>query len=173
MRRDRNMTRKLGSAWIALLLFWGVAAGQLDDPPPVREEIERKIEVAWTWRLTDAVGLAPQQAEKVFPLLRGFRDKRRELTKEKEDIILELAAYLDTGEPEESRLEEALTELAQVHERLQALELEQVQELRTTLTTQQVARFVVFQEEFKRTIREFVEQRRRPLARPGLRDRLR
>ncbi len=167
------MRRWLGFAWIPLVLLWGSAAAQLDDPPPVREEIERKIEVAWTWRLTDAVGLTPEQAEKVFPLLRGFRDKRRDLTKEKERVIGELSAYLETGAPEEARLEEALSDLAQLHEELQRLDLEQVERLRATLTTEQVARFVVFQEQFKRTIREIVEQRRRPPARPGVRDRLR
>jgi hypothetical protein len=163
----------LGCAWVPLLLLWGGATAQLDDPPPVREEIERKIEVAWAWRLTDAVGLTPEQAEKVFPLLREFRDKRRELTKDKDDIILELSAYLDTGESQEARLEDALSELNRVHEELHGLEVEQIQQLRETLTTEQVARFVVFQEEFKRTIREIVEQRRKPPARPGLRDRLR
>lgn len=167
------MKRRLACAWIPVLLLWGGATAQMDDPPPIREEIERKIEVAWTWRLTDAVGLAPEQAEKVFPLLRDFRDRRRELTREKADIVRELAAYLDTEEPEEARLEEALTELGQVHEELQRLEVDQVQQLRSALTTEQVARFVVFQEDFKRTIREFVEQRRRPPARGGLRDRLR
>ena len=167
------MRTRLCCAWVALLLLWGGAAAQLDDPPPVREDIERKIEVAWTWRLTDAVGLTPEQAEKVFPLLRSFRDERRELTKEKEDITLELAAYLDTGEAQEARLEDALGELTRIHGELHALEVDQIRQLRDMLSTEQIARFVVFQEEFKRTIREIVEQRRRPPVRPGLRDRMR
>jgi Spy/CpxP family protein refolding chaperone len=161
------MIRRMSCVWVPLVLLLGTAGAAPDDPPPVREEVERRIEVAWTWRLTDAVDLTTEQAEKVFPLLRSFRDERRKLTREKDEILGELSAYLQTGEVDEARVDEILQDLSEIHDDLHRLELDQVQELRRILSTEQVARFIVFQDQFKRTIREIVEERRgRPRA-PG------
>jgi Spy/CpxP family protein refolding chaperone len=159
----------MGKRWawlLALPVVCGNAWAMPSEPPPVREEIERRIEVVWTWRLTEAVGLTPEQAERVFPVLRSYRDRRRELTREKEEITQELSAYLQAGRPDEERLEEALQDLAEIQDALHRLELEPIVELRKTLSTEQVARFVVFQGQFKRTIREIMERRRSRRA-PG------
>lgn len=139
------------------------------DRPPSREQMEKvrkKIETMRMWKLTSALDLDEKSSAQLFPVLNKYDRKRAESEAAVRDSIRELRDSL--REKNEARLKVILERLEQGHKGIQRINDEERAELRKLLTVEQQARFVLFQQEFNRDVRELIgESRERRGEGPG------
>jgi len=131
------------------------------DRPPSREQMEKvrkKIETMRMWKLTTALDLDEKSSAQLFPVLNKFDKKRAESEAAVRDSMRELRDTLK--EKNEAKLKGILDKLEQGHKGIQKVNDEERTELRKILTVEQQARFILFQQEFSREVREMIGEAR-------------
>jgi Spy/CpxP family protein refolding chaperone len=119
------------------------------------------IETMRIWRMTEALDLTEEQVSKFFPRLKDLEKIREGHQRERHSILREINNLLENGEVGERDLKERIAAL-ESEERRFVEERERLRtELRSILTIEQQARFLVFQEEFERELREMIREARR------------
>ncbi len=154
-----------------LLLFFLVVGFTLDsvaeppesfDRPPTKEQMEKirkRIETLRMWKLTKALDLDEDTAAQLFPLLNRYGKKRAEIERNlREDMIALRDALKDRRE---GQLRDILERLEKNHKALQRINDEERTELKNVFTIEQQAKFVIFQQEFKREIRKIIAEIRK------------
>ncbi len=154
-----------------LLLFFLVLGFTVDsvaeppegfDRPPTKEQMEKirkRIETLRMWKLTKALDLDEDTAAQLFPLLNRYGKKRAEIERNlREDMIALRDALKDRRE---GQLRDILERLKKNHKALQKINDEERTELKNVFTIEQQAKFVIFQQEFKREIRKIIAEIRK------------
>ncbi|MBI5846565.1 MAG: hypothetical protein HZB31_01175 [Nitrospirae bacterium] len=171
------MNRKItGLLVFVFLTAWSAAAiaEPFDDRdrPPSKEQMEKvrkKIETMRMWKLTSALDLNEKISAQVFPVLNSCDRKRAEAETGVREGMRELRAAVK--EKNEAKMKAALDRLEQNHTALQRTNDEERAELRNILSLEQQAKYVLFQQEFNREIRELIDEaRERRGDGPGSRD---
>lgn len=160
------MNRKItGLLVLVFLTAWSAAAiaEPFDDRdrPPSKEQMEKvrkKIETMRMWKLTSALDLNEKISAQVFPVLNSYDRKRAEAEVAVRDGMRELREAV--RERNEAKMKAALGRLEQSHASLQRTNDEERAELRKILSVEQQAKFVLFQQEFNREIRELIGEAR-------------
>ncbi len=166
-----KLTRVLIAA--SLLIFSGLpaAAQQRQAPPPGefadpgadsqpsperREEIRKKIEAVRMWRMMEELRLDDATSSKLSSILSSQDQRRREIMKGQMELMQELRALLRPQKPDDNRLKSALDRIEQNHRDMQELRNRELKDIRTLLTVEQQARFLIFQQEFQREMRDLI-----------------
>lgn len=142
--------------------------GERPQGPPSEqdfEKIEKKVEAVRVWRMTEELSLSEEQVEKFMPLVSSIEQRRRDLFRDRRNVMKELRVYLDARSPDEGKIREALAELEKHHDAMEGLRKEEIEAVKGHLSTEQQARYLVFQQEFQREIRDLVMKARG--GRPG------
>ncbi|HUI45252.1 MAG TPA: hypothetical protein VL122_04555 [Nitrospirota bacterium] len=126
-----------------------------------REAIRRKIEAVRIWRLTEVLNLDTVTSAKLAAYLSSMDQQRMELIHDQMMTMRELRRLLNTPKPDEQSLKVALSRLGQSRHAVQELRDKELNGLKDILTTEQQARYVLFQQEFQREIREMIAGARR------------
>ncbi len=119
-----------------------------------REELRKKVEAIRIWRLTEVLKLDEKTAAKFFPVLSSLTQRRNELMRENMEAERELRLYLDAGKPDEKKIKAALATLEKNHHEMVKLNEKEIEATKDYLTVEQQARYLIFQHEFEREIRE-------------------
>jgi len=127
-----------------------------------RDEIRKKIEAVRIWKLTEELKLDTDTSAKLSSLLSSFELKQRELMKTQRETMRELRSLLKTANPVEAKIKPLLAKIEKHHRTMQELRDKQLSNLKNILTTEQQARFLLFQQEFQRDIREIISGARGP-----------
>jgi|UniRef100_A0A7C3UPS0 Spy/CpxP family protein refolding chaperone len=127
--------------------------------PPEEEEPIEKIETIRLWQLTEELKLTEEQAAKLFPKFRSLRELRKEAEKSRIEKISELAELL-AKKAKDDVLKKKIEEVKEVEKRFRDREEALRKEIEAILSTEQFARFLIFQERFERRIRGMIRKMR-------------
>jgi len=137
-----------------------------------REEVIKKVEAVRIWRLTEELKLDQATAVKLSAFLSSFDQQRKTILREQVAGMKELRRTVNTSKPDEVKLKSALEKLEKNHYAMQGLREKEFNGLKDILTTEQQARFVLFQQRFQHEMRRMLEGARtggqgRPDMGPG------
>jgi Spy/CpxP family protein refolding chaperone len=121
-----------------------------------REEVRKKIEAIRIWRLTEELKLDTNTSAKLSSLLSSLDQKRRDTMREQMEAMRDLRSLLKTAKPDEAKIKPLLEKLEKNHHEMQALRNKEFKGLKEILTVEQQARFLVFQQEFQREMRDMI-----------------
>ena len=122
-----------------------------------REEIRKKIEAIRIWRLTEALKLDADTSVRLSSILSSLNLKRREIQREQIEAMRTVREILRSARPDEAKLKSLLDRLESNHRSMQELREREIKNLKEILSTEQQARFLIFQQEFQREMRGIIE----------------
>ena len=134
-----------------------------------REEVRKKIEAVRIWRLTEALKLDAPTSSKLSALLSSFDRQRRDIMREQMTAMRDLRRMLDSPKPDEAKIKPAIERLEKNRHAMQALRDKEIGSVKEILTIEQQARFLLFQQEFRREMEGMISNARRGGPRGGLR----
>ncbi len=121
-----------------------------------REAIRRKIEAVRIWKLTEALKLDAATSAKLASYLSSMDQQRMGLIRDHMMTMRELRRSLKDSKPDEKSLKVSLDKLEKNRRAMQELRDKELSGLKDILTTEQQARYVLFQQEFQREMREMI-----------------
>jgi Spy/CpxP family protein refolding chaperone len=121
-----------------------------------REEIRKKIEAVRIWRLTEELKLDTNSSAKLSSLLSSLDQKRRDAMREQMEAMRDLRFLLKTAKPDEAKIKPLLEKLEKSHREIQAVRDQEMKGIKNVLTIEQQARFLLFQQDFQREMREMI-----------------
>ena len=161
--------------WLALAIIIGLSLSgeqlfaQADKPPQLREErpmdreradeLRKRIELIWMWKLTEELDLTKEEGAKLFPLLSTYEEKKRELREENRGIVQTLKQMIDNGAPE-GDLKRTIKSLEDNEQKLNKVEEEGFHEIAKILSVEKQAKYIVFQEYFRHEIHGLIQKAR-------------
>jgi Spy/CpxP family protein refolding chaperone len=151
-------------ALAATIFMAGTAAAQPPPPGeggPMREQIREKIKTMKIWKLTEEVGLTPEQSEKFFPVYNKHQKAIEEIETERNQLINRLERTTNSAEASDKEITELVNKLDGIPEKMMAEKNRFVKEVGAILPLRQQARLIVFEERFKQRLQEFVRDIRR------------
>ena len=161
---------------MTVVLSGGTILAQTSEPPVPREErpmnqeqrkeLRERVELIWMWKLTEDLSLTEEEGAKLFPLLRTYEEKKRELREESRRLVQELEHMIDDG-ASEGDLKKAIKVLEENDRKLAKVKEEGFDELSKILSVEKQARYIVFQEHFRREIHGLIKNARHKQRRPN------
>jgi len=160
--------------WITVILALMVAlvlsVGQVLARPPARgdygpmdeerrAELRERIELIWMWRLTEELDLTQEEGATIFPVLRQYEEKKRALRDENRELVRELDQLIEAN-ASEGKLKKAIQALAENEKKYHQVKEEGFQKLERILPVEKQARYIVFQQEFRREIHRLLRRSR-------------
>jgi regulator of replication initiation timing len=146
------------------------------DPPPPSddrpmnqkraEELRKKVELIWMWKMTEELNLSEQEGAKLFPVLRTYEEKKRNLREENRRLVRELEKMIKDKAPQ-GDLKKTMHMLEENDRMLQQVEQEGFHEVEKILPVEKQARYIVFQAHFLREIHDLIQRARQKEVRPG------
>ncbi len=133
-----------------------------------REEIRKKIEAVRIWKLTEALKLDENGAAKLSAFLSSIDQQRRDIMREQMETRRELRHTLQAPKPDESKLKAAIDKLEKNRRAMMEIRDKELSGLKNILTTVQQARFLIFQQEFRRDIERMIAGARGGPGRGGM-----
>jgi Spy/CpxP family protein refolding chaperone len=121
-----------------------------------REEVRKKIEAVRIWRLTEELNLDTDTSAKLSSLLSSLEQKRRTIMREQMEAMRDLRSMLKAAKPDEAKIKPLLEKLEKNHHEMQGVRDQEAKGLKGILTVEQQARFLVFQQEFQREMRDMI-----------------
>ncbi len=118
-----------------------------------REEIRKKIDTVRMWRLTEALKLDEKTGTKLASFLSTIEEKRRLLMSEHMQAMKDLRTALAAVNPDAKTLKNHLDKLEKNRKEMVELQRKEMNGVRDILTVEQQARYVVFQQDFRREMR--------------------
>jgi Spy/CpxP family protein refolding chaperone len=124
-----------------------------------REELRNKIEHIWQQKLTERLDLTEAEQAKLFPLLRQYEEQKRVLRQENRHLVRELEGKIKAN-ASEKELKRTIKALEENERKLQEMKEEGFHELAQILPVEKQARYIVFQEQFRREIHRLIQKAR-------------
>ncbi len=168
---------------ISYLLTLALVSPVLAQPPgsgmrggtnesPTRQRIREKVQMVKIWRLTEAVGLTPEQSEKFFPVYNRHQEQMDNFEREKREILERIKGLADNPNSAEDEISAAMRDHKEHHHKLAELHDSFLSDISSILSIRQRGKLVVFEEEFRRDMQRIIAEIRREFkGGPGNRDR--
>ncbi len=150
--------KKFISLFLPLLFIF--AQGKFEEKDP--REIIEKVRI---YKLTEELDLSEEQMTKLFPRLKEMRKNEQEFHKQRIEIVQKLKELLEE-KAKEQEIIKTLSRLQELQKKRFESQLRELEEVKQILTPEQQARFIIFQEEFEKEIRDLIREvrgRRLPL----------
>lgn len=133
---------------IVPLLFAQQFDGQ--DPRAIIEKIR-------TWRLTQELDLSTEQTAVLFPKLNELRKIEKTYNEEKRQILVDLKDLVNRN-ASDAALTQVLSRYEAMNRQKMEMQIEKMKDIMTILTPVQQARYLIFEDEFNREIREMIRE---------------
>jgi Spy/CpxP family protein refolding chaperone len=174
LRKGGNIMKK---HWFTMALALMMALGlsgvkvlaQPATPPPQgeerqmsqerRAELRKKVEQIWQQKLTEKLSLTEEEKAKVFPLLSKYEEKKRALRQENRQLVRDLERMIE-AKATEGELKKTIQALEKNDNKLREVKEEGFHELAKILPVDKQARYIVFQEQFRREMRGLIHKAR-------------
>lgn len=127
-----------------------------------REEVRKKVDAVRLARLTETLQLDEKTAAKFIPVITAIEQKRRALMKENQETMRELKIMLHADPPDESKLKAAIGSMEKNRHDLFSLRDKEFGAAKDYLTVTQMARYLLFNQEFQQEMRGLMEGARNP-----------
>jgi Spy/CpxP family protein refolding chaperone len=121
-----------------------------------REEIRNKIETVRIWRLTEQLKLDTATSAKLASLLGPLDQQRQGVMQEQAAGMRELRLLLKSQKPDQTKIKSSLERIVKNQNLLQGLREQEWKGLQEILTVEQQARFLLFQQEFRREMQNMI-----------------
>jgi len=158
---------------MALIIGLGLSGGKIlaqpaSTPQPGEErpmhqerraELRKKVELIWMQKLTERLDLTEEEKAKVFPLLSQYEEKRRALRQENRELVRELERMIE-NKATEGELKRTIRALEENDSKLREEKEEGFHELARILPVEKQARYIVFQEQFRREMHRLIKKAR-------------
>lgn len=115
-----------------------------------RDEVRKKVEAVRIWRLTEALKLDSQTSAKLSSLLGPLDQQRQDLMREHMLAMRVLRQALKAKKPDQEKIKTALETIEKNRHALDGLRDKEISGVKDILTIEQRARFVLFQQDFRR-----------------------
>ncbi len=147
-----------------ILLFLPVLMLVAQEPYDKKDprEIIEKVRI---YKLTEALDLTEEQTTKFFPHLKEMRKTEQEFQKQRLELIQKLRDLLKNNAPEQE-IVNVLNKFQEIHKKRITAQMKEIEDLRQILTPVQQAKFMIFQEDFEREIRELIREVRKGHHKP-------
>ncbi len=121
-----------------------------------REEVRKKVEAVRMWRLTEELKLDEKTGTQLASFLSSIEEKRRGLMKTQNAAMKALRSSLGAEKPDERKLKAELDKIEKNQNDLVELRQKEINGIKGMLTTEQQARYIIFQQEFRREVRGMI-----------------
>ncbi len=121
-----------------------------------REQVRKKIEAVRMWRMTEELNLDDKTSTKLAAFLSSIEDKRRELLRTTLESTRDLRTVLKAPKADESALKSALERIEKSQHELVELREKEIKGIKSMLSVEQQARYIIFQQEFRREMRSII-----------------
>lgn len=147
-----------------ILLFLSVLMLVAQEPRDKKDprEIIEKVRI---YKLTEALDLTEEQTTKFFPHLKEMRKTEQEFQKQRLELIQKLRDLLKNN-AQEQEIVNVLNKFQEIHKKRITAQMKEIEDLRQILTPVQQAKFMIFQEDFEREIRELIREVRKGHHKP-------
>ncbi len=152
---------------VVLGLWGGMIYAQPSTPPAPREdrpmtperaeELRKRVELIWMWKLTEELNLTEKEGAKLFPVLRTYEEKKRNLREEKRGLLRELEGMIK-AKSSEGDLKRAIRALEENSGKLRDVEQGAFREVEKVLSVEKQAKYIVFQARFKHEIHNLIKR---------------
>ena len=115
-----------------------------------------RIEMVRMWKLTQALNLDEKRAAQLFPVLHRYDEKRWDLEMEHKNLVKELRKILKVEKPDEKEIASAIEKIGANFDAQQNLYKEELESLKDIFSLQELGEYILFQEEFKRDLRQVI-----------------
>ncbi len=148
-----------GSFLLLLILTFSVISAFGDDGRRYAGEdeigrVRQKIETLRAWRLTEELNLDEDTSTRLFPAMRRSDRKRQKVEAENRVIVRRMREELTNTEPDRRVIDMALDQLSANRQLTFEIENEHLREVRSILSPEDTARYLLFQVKFQREIRQ-------------------
>jgi Spy/CpxP family protein refolding chaperone len=159
---------KTGKYLMALMvLTWsGVVVAQ--PPPPMgprgaqmRQRVQERIQTMKIWKLTEAVGLTPEQSQQFFPIYNKHQKAMEDLESKRMELVDRLEHLANDTNLSEKEISDTMAALNDIPRQVQAERDKFNMEISPILPLQQRAKLAVFEERFKQQLQQFIREIRR------------
>ena len=158
--------------YLAVILIFSTAIAQPpghgmgpgDDGGPLREKVRQKIKTIKIWRLTEAVGLTPEQSEKFFPLYNRHEDLMENLEIEQRERLNRIEQLTADPKSSDKEIEDAIAGIKDIFLRRMELKESFMAEISGVLSTRQKGQLLVFEETFRRDMQDIIREIRREMG---------
>jgi hypothetical protein len=127
----------------------------------MREQIKERIKTIKIWRLTEAVELTSGQSEKFFPIYNGFQDALDSLEREKQETLQQLDTMTRDPETSDKDIRSLIAEVGEFDNRSAEIQKKFFDDILKVISTRQLGKLLVFEENFKRRLQETIRDIRR------------
>ena len=132
-------------------------------PFPNQAKRAERFDMLMKLKLVEALDLSSEQGDKFLPVFNQYRQRTQRLLRARGELMQDLTRHVrirmgaleegeDNGELSERELKEHLAKLGELRRQQEANREEFYQNAGRTLSTEQLARLVVFEERFAREI---------------------
>lgn len=149
-----------------MIVSAGVTLAQPGPPPmgpeggPMREKLRERINTMKVWKLTEEVGLTPQQSEKFFPIYNKFQKAMDDIEMKRGELVDRLESLADSQSASNKDIAEAMAAVNDIPRQMLAERDKFIKDISTVLPLQQQAKLAVFEERFKQRLQEFIRDMR-------------
>ncbi|MGB9719983.1 MAG: Spy/CpxP family protein refolding chaperone [bacterium] len=117
-------------------------------------EIIEKVRI---YKLTEVLDLSDEQVTKFFPHLKEMRKNEQEFHKQRLEILKELKDLIKAN-AKEQEIAKVLDRFQELQKKRMVAQMEEMKDLKNLLTPLQQAKFLIFQEDFEREIRDLIRE---------------
>jgi len=135
--------------------------------PGLDENARKKIEAIRISRMTEALNLDEKTASKFIPAVTALEQQRRQAMHQHRQAMMVLRREVHGTQADMSRLKETIERFIASQREIMKLREKEFGTAKEYLTTEQLARYLIFQQDFLQEIRELVSGMRG--MGPGLR----
>jgi len=136
-----------------LLGFLTAQENRTDDPRVIIEKIR-------IYRLTKELDLTTEQAIEFFPKLNELQKIDKDFRARQKEILNDLKVMIH-GDAEQKEIAKSLSRYETIFRENVERQLDKMEEIRKLLTPVQQARYLIFQDEFEREIRNMIKEVRK------------
>ncbi|UCG29094.1 MAG: hypothetical protein JSV53_06090 [candidate division WOR-3 bacterium] len=138
---------------VMLLFIMAFTNGQVNESRDPRAIIE-KVRI---YRLTKELDLTTEQAIEFFPKLNELHKIDNEFREQRHKILIQLKELL-SGDAADEDIMRSLSAYENILKDRVERQIKKMREIRTMLTPSQQAKYLIFQDEFEREIREMIKE---------------
>ena len=124
----------------------------------MREELQETIEIYMIARMRRSLEMDEDQAQTIIPLMEQLNSSRRDFNKRRRLAVMRLRPLMEERPEDQSAIAETLDELYAIEREHHELEATIQTEIRASLSPIQQARFLFFQERFRREMQDRLQR---------------
>jgi Spy/CpxP family protein refolding chaperone len=142
---------------LVLLCITGSVFGQFEEAKG--KKMREKLMTVKIWEMSERLDLSDEQAIKLFPIMRKQKAAIDSLKGEVENSFKKIRELVDS-KANEKKISAAIEDYKNAKIMINETEIEYINKISEVLTPQKVAKYLIFEREFRRKMMDIIKQRR-------------